>query len=223
MLAKCVLASPASGHHLRWREILKLVKSRLKRWEDGDLLDLWSEAVESSQAQVSHRKHPTNLRKQKAKRAAQNGQYLTSEGTAPADEMVLKDMLSKHPQVPSPGIPPGPTPSPIKLSESTVSKGVKSFPPGSAPAYALATSVRLSFSRHQIMLLFSLTSLVASGRAPPTIVPHLCGATLIAIRKKCGGLRPIANLFVGSLQNAWHSRPDPLLFPISSQTSWAWV
>ncbi len=45
------------------------------------------------------------------------------------------------------------------------------------------------------MLLFSLTSLVnllASGRAPPTIVPHLCGAALIAIRKKCGGLRPIA-------------------------------
>ncbi len=53
---------------------------------------------------------------QRALHAAQNGQYrkamkaLTSEGTAPADEMVLKDMLSKHPQVPSPGIPPGPTP-----------------------------------------------------------------------------------------------------------------
>ncbi len=78
MLAKCVLASPAFGHRLRWREILKLVKSRLKRWEDGDLLDLWSEAV---QTQVSRRKHPTqptNLRKQNAKRAlqaAQNGQY----------------------------------------------------------------------------------------------------------------------------------------------------
>ncbi len=46
MLAKCVLASPASGHRLRWREILKLVKSRLKRWEDGDLLDLWSGSSE---------------------------------------------------------------------------------------------------------------------------------------------------------------------------------
>ncbi len=73
MLAKCVLASPASGHRLRWREILKLVKSRLKRWEDGDLLDLWSEAVVSSQAQVSRRKHPTNLRKQNAKRALHAG------------------------------------------------------------------------------------------------------------------------------------------------------
>ncbi len=52
---------------------------------------------------------------------------LNSEGTAPADEMVLKDMLSKHPQVPSPGIP---TPSPIKLSESTVSEVI---PPWLSP------------------------------------------------------------------------------------------
>ncbi len=128
MLAKCVLASPASGYHLRWREILKLVKSRLKR---GDCLGLWTEAVESSQAQASRRKHPTNLRKQNALHATQNGQYrkaMKALGAAPADETVLKDMLSKHPQVPSPGIPPGPTPSPIKLTESTVSKGVKSFP-----------------------------------------------------------------------------------------------
>ena len=41
MLAKCVLASPATGHRLRWREILHLVKSRLKRWDDGDLTSLW--------------------------------------------------------------------------------------------------------------------------------------------------------------------------------------
>ncbi len=34
--------------------------------------------------------------------------------------------------------------------------------------------------------------ILASGRAPPFILPHLCGATLIPIRKKSGGLRPIA-------------------------------
>ena len=47
MLAKCVLASPATGHRLRWREILKLVKFRLQRWSDGDVGNLWAEAVES--------------------------------------------------------------------------------------------------------------------------------------------------------------------------------
>ncbi len=44
-LAKCVLASPASGHRLRWREILKLVKTRLQRWLDGEAAALWAEAV----------------------------------------------------------------------------------------------------------------------------------------------------------------------------------
>ena len=30
------------------------------------------------------------------------------------------------------------------------------------------------------------------GLAPPLGVPHLCGATLLAIKKKGGGHRPIA-------------------------------
>ena len=50
MLAKCVLASPAAGHRLRWREILKRVKSRLQRWADGDLSSLWSEALEDARS-----------------------------------------------------------------------------------------------------------------------------------------------------------------------------
>ena len=33
---------------------------------------------------------------------------------------------------------------------------------------------------------------LCAGRAPPEVTPHLCGATLIACRKKNGGLRPIA-------------------------------
>ena len=45
MCCKCVMASPAVGHRLRWREILKLIRSRMARWEEGDSLELWSEAV----------------------------------------------------------------------------------------------------------------------------------------------------------------------------------
>ena len=44
-MTKCLLASLASGHQLRWRDILKLVKSRLERWLANDLTALWSEAV----------------------------------------------------------------------------------------------------------------------------------------------------------------------------------
>ena len=37
-----------------------------------------------------------------------------------------------------------------------------------------------------------MVNLLCAGRAPPTILPYLCGATLLACNKKNGGLRPIA-------------------------------
>ncbi len=41
--------------------------------------------------------------------------------------------------------------------------------------------------------LTTLTSLVlAAGRVPPSVLPHLCGATLLGSPKKSGGHRPIA-------------------------------
>ena len=36
------------------------------------------------------------------------------------------------------------------------------------------------------------TRIIVAGRTPPSILPRLCGATLLACRKKNGGLRPIA-------------------------------
>ena len=35
-------------------------------------------------------------------------------------------------------------------------------------------------------------NLLCEGRAPPEVIPHLCGATLLASVKKSGGHRPIA-------------------------------
>ena len=114
MFAKCVLVSPAVGHRLPWREILQLVKARLRRCL-GDWDRLWSEAFAESRPQY-HCKRPSsstayspsqaqrhhNIRR--ARSAAQDGQYskaiqaLTSEGLASAE--VLQEMLSKHPQAP---------------------------------------------------------------------------------------------------------------------------
>ena len=87
------------------------------------------------------------------------------------------------------------------MSELAVKKGVRSFPNGSAPG---PSGLRPSHLREAVgcpspdranRFLSSLTSflnLLAGGRAPPTITPHLCGASLLACRKKNGGHRPIA-------------------------------
>ena len=214
MLAKCVLASPSAGHRLRWREILRLVKSRIDRWLAGDLAALWSEAAVEGRS-LSRRCQPSaasaasqrssNIRR--AKLAVQDGQYskaikfLASDGLATPSAEVLQEMLMKHPQSAPPKLPSGPVPPPASITESVVRRGVRSFPNGSAPG---PSGLRPSHLREAIgcpspdqaaSLLASLTrfvNLLAAGRAPSTVVPHLCGATLLASRKKKGGHRPIA-------------------------------
>ena len=110
-------------------------------------------------------------------------------------------MNNKHPQAPPPVPPPGPVPSSPTLTESVILQGVKSFPNGSAPG---PSGLRPSHLREAVgcpspdcatLALSSLThfiNLLASGKLPPSILPHLCSAVLLAIRKKNGGLRPIA-------------------------------
>ena len=144
MAAKCLLYSPPSGHRLRWREILKLVKSRIDRWLAGDLAALWSEAVSGGQSLLkrtgsSRESYQRNHHIRRAKQAVQDGQYrkaieaLSSNGRAPPSSDIQNEMLLKHPQTAPPTLPSGPVPPPITLSESGVLKGARSFPKGSAP------------------------------------------------------------------------------------------
>ena len=35
-------------------------------------------------------------------------------------------------------------------------------------------------------------NLLCAGQVPPEVIPHLCGASLLACKKRGGGLRPIA-------------------------------
>ena len=176
MIAKCVLASPATGHHLRWREITTLVTSRIDRWRAGDVASLWSEAVAgghslSKRAQSSSgSQRSRNIRR--AKLAVQDGQYskaikaLTSNGMATLSAEVLEEMLEKHPQVPPPTLPSGPAPPPLILSESVVKRGVRSFSNGRLLVrlvFAQATSARQCAVPRQIgQLLFCLPSLSSS-------------------------------------------------------------
>ena len=213
MLTKCVLASPAAGHRLPWREILQLVRSHLQRWFAGDLACLWLEAWTNGQALSRHggvsassiSQQSSNARR--AKLAVQDGQYrkviqaLTSQGLASPSPEVIQEMQAKHPQAPPPTMPFGPVPPSAKISESVVRRGVKSFPNGSTPG---PSGLRPSHLReamecpssdraNQVLItLMGFVNLLAAGRVPYSILPHLCGATLLACQKKNGGVRPIA-------------------------------
>ena len=82
-----------------------------------------------------------------------------------------------------------------------VLRAIKSFPAGSAPG---PSSLRASHLKEAILCpspdcaahatraLSNVVRLLSNGCAPPEVVPHLCGTTLLACQKKGGGLRPIA-------------------------------
>ena len=73
------------------------------------------------------------------------------------------------------------------------------------------------------LVLASLTRFVnflAAGRSPRTVIPHLCGATLLASKKKKGGHHPIAagdvlcHLVSKCLATFVHLPACPLLAPL---------
>ena len=110
-------------------------------------------------------------------------------------------MLAKHPRAPPPITSPAPAPAPDDISEAEVLRALRSFPSGSAPGPSCCRANHLKEAvlcpspdraSHALRALSRVVNLLSAGGAPPEVVPHLCGASLIACRKKGGGLRPIA-------------------------------
>jgi hypothetical protein len=210
MLTKCILFMPSNRCRCSWRIISKTVQDRIKRWYNGDLSGLWSEVLfESSKSakkkpKTSTDPHLYNIKR--ARQAIQDGHYrkaiqaLSSSGLAPVSEIVKDDLL-KHPQLPSPSVPSSPPPSSVRIEESCVLRALKTFPPGTAPGpsglkvnHLKEAALCPSPARASAALqsLSKVTNILGSGLAPSEVFPHICGATLLAIRKKNGGLRPIA-------------------------------
>ena len=215
MLARCVLANPQRGGRGNWRETLKTVRARIRRWQGGDIMGLWSDVLEEEDRLTRRRKKPKKIapdslriaNARRARRAMEDGQYkkatqaLTSDGLAQASAEVYEEMLAKHPQVNPPPTPTAPAPPPVQVAEGDIIGALRSFPNGSAPG---PSSFRANHfkeavfcpspdrANNAIKALLGVVKLLCAGGAPPEVVPHLCGASLFACKKKGGGLRPIA-------------------------------
>ena len=98
---------------------------------------------------------------------------------------------------------PGPTSPPppsIVVSSGLVSKVLRSFPSDSAPGPSLLRANHLkeaalcpsaACGARSLQAITKAVNLLADGRVPEEVASHLCGATLLAVKKKNGGLRPI--------------------------------
>ena len=214
MLPRCILANPTRGGRTQWRVTQELVKSRIRRWLAGDFAQLWEDVL-AEHERYAHKNlkktiSPESLRKanaQRARRAVEDGQYrkaiqaLSSSGLARVTPEILEQMLDKHPNSPPPPIPPGTPPPPPEISHQDVLRALKSFPSGSSPgpsglrANHLKEAVLCPSPDHAAKATRALSGVVrllAAGHSPQAVVPHLCGAILLACQKKGGGLRPIA-------------------------------
>ena len=120
LLPRCILANPPNGDRLGWRKLQGIVNLRIRKWQRGEILNLWEEFV-SSTTSIRHRRgngskgvkgsSPESLRAinvRRSKLATRAGQYrkgiqaLTSEGLAPTSESTLEIMRSNTLRAPLP-------------------------------------------------------------------------------------------------------------------------
>ena len=129
----------------------------------------------------------------------------SSDDIAPRDDRTLEMLRQKHPPAPEDLSLPEPAgedyPPPTIVGEGDVRRAIASFKPGSAggpdglrPGHLVALTSRKA-GEAGARLLASLTgfvNLVIGGRVPEFARPVFYGATLCALRKKDGGIRPVA-------------------------------
>lgn len=149
---------------------------------------------------------------------------LTSDNSFahPSDE-VFSCISDKHPEPPADlrdFLPPSDDAAPLIATEADVMRAINSFPPSSSagldgirPAHLRCLVARSASEAGARLLtaLTKLTNLALSGHIPDFAAEAFYGASLIALRKKDGGLRPIA---IGSAVS-----PPRLLSPVCPHTS----
>ena len=141
--------------------------------------------------------------------AARAVKLLSSDGMhETGDGAVLQRLHELHPRpvrpVPSQPRLDGEPPAPESWPEEELTllrEAIRSFPPGGAAGSSglrpqhLLDALALADSASQRALLASLRSFLEAsvrGHLPPESVPWLCAARLFPLRKKDGGVRPIA-------------------------------
>ena len=127
----------------------------------------------------------------------------SDETMAPNNQCTVDALISKHPRAIHH---PQYTTSnaavePLQRQEADTAAAIKSFPAGSAagldglrPQHLkdMVGGQTAAAGQQLLSRLTDFTNIVLSGHVPNVIRPVLCGASLCALRKKDGGLRPIA-------------------------------
>jgi hypothetical protein len=195
-----------------------IVRRRLDRWQEGQQLQLWSEARHGAAARGSSNHTPAPV--EQSYRVVQEGierlavnyardgdlgraaKALQPQRKAIASASTLEELQQKHPAAPVSIVPPtrDDHDPPYLLISETVQNAISQFDRGSAPGGSgLRTShlqdmLRSSSEQARAALLLELTGFVNHsfhGHLPELLFPWFFGAPLTAFAKCGGGVKPL--------------------------------
>ena len=188
------------------KSLSKAVKQQLA--EEQDPVIEWRQSSrKTNQPAISEEKKLETLSKRVSEKL-EEGDFKGAVRIASSEDRLaaysketLDALLSKHPAPPPDSIiPPPPSPETMVVYEADVIRAVKSFPNGSAggPDRLRPQHLKdmLQCSRGEgspfVSTLAAFCSLVLGGGVPEAVRPFFFGASLVALEKKSGGVRPIA-------------------------------
>lgn len=186
LVAKCILRPPVKGGSRCFYGVAKLISDRLRRWLDGEVFELWTEAKNSAGKKGGTRKkgHSDVFTQTKnIKRSLQmacKGHYakairaLMSKGIASlGNPEAFIDLQAKHP-------PPRDIPQSITVEVGDVIPAIKNFPKGSSPGWSQLRIQRLfdmtcrctaPASQDCLMELMRWINLLLSGKTTSLLAP----------------------------------------------------
>ena len=203
-LPKAVLTqAPRSGRkHRRSQE--NHTRCLLQRWLDGEKASLWADAARDAarRGKINNSEAARILRATALSEEGKDSQAcktLVSAGLAPDNEATRRALEAKHPQ--GPPVPEELASAPAaldRIAEAKVMEALRNFQKGSAPgpsglrAQHLLEAVARPEQAAALQVLTDVVNLLAAGKAPRDMAPHLAGATLVALKKDDADVRPIA-------------------------------
>ena len=214
MLPKCTLFAPPRQGKSNRSDTLAFTKLRCERWLAGERMELWKDGPgarkngQNTKGSKPSNRNNTERQQQRCLELAADGQYskatkaLVSSGPLGWDEHIEKALQEKHPlaqEAPDMSDLAAPSRAHVPDFDSThVKKMLKSFSRGTAPgptglrAQHLKDAVRSAHGDEAMEQLTSICNLLARGDVPKLLAQHLAGASLMALEKPGGGIRPIA-------------------------------
>ena len=205
MLPKAVLGPPPRGGRRHARASATFTSDRLTRWLNGERLELWEETVWAAGKAPPPKPPDEAATLRRAEALAREGfdrkacAALLSDGLCPTSATTARQLRALHPLASAPNCGPlSALPMAAYFSEEDVKRCLQSFPrdtaagPSALRAQHLQDALSPAHSSAFLEQLTSVVQLLSRGEAPDLVAPHLAGASLAAVPKPKGGIRPIA-------------------------------